>query len=52
MNKVAIISDIHGNMQALEVVLEDIKKVGVYKGSVRLHPEVNVEFKIWVVSKA
>lgn len=26
MNKVAIISDIHGNMQALEVVLEDIKK--------------------------
>jgi len=33
-------------------ILEDIKKVGVYKGSVRLHPEVNVEFKIWVVSKA
>jgi len=26
MNKVAIISDIHGNMQALETVLEDIKK--------------------------
>ena len=33
-------------------LVEDIKKVGVYKGLVRLHPEVKAEFKIWVVAQA
>lgn len=31
---------------------EDIKKVGVYKGIVKLHPEVRAEFKIWVVAQS
>jgi large subunit ribosomal protein L9 len=32
-------------------VLDDIKRVGVYKGSVKVHPEVVAEFKIWVVAQ-
>lgn len=32
-------------------LLDDVKKVGVYRGSVKLHPEVTVEFKIWVVAQ-
>lgn len=32
-------------------VLDDIKKVGVYRGSVKLHPEIAAEFKIWVVAQ-
>ncbi|MEZ4742566.1 MAG: 50S ribosomal protein L9 [Bdellovibrionota bacterium] len=31
---------------------EDIKKVGVYHGEVRLHSEVTAKFKIWVVAEA
>ena len=33
-------------------VLDDIKRVGVYRASVKLHPEVVAEFKIWVVAQA
>lgn len=29
MDKIAIISDIHGNLEALNVVLSDIKKRGI-----------------------
>jgi large subunit ribosomal protein L9 len=32
-------------------LVEDIKKVGVYHGQVRLHPEVTAKFKVWVVAK-
>lgn len=32
-------------------ILEDIKKVGVYSASVRLHPEVSAKFKVWVVAQ-
>ena len=30
---------------------DEIKRVGVYKGSVKLHPEVTAEFSIWVVAQ-
>lgn len=33
-------------------IKDDIKKVGVYHGSVRLHPEVESDFKIWVVAQS
>ena len=33
-------------------IKDDIKKVGVYQGSVKLHPEVSCEFKIWVVAQS
>ncbi|MCA2960250.1 MAG: 50S ribosomal protein L9 [Silvanigrellales bacterium] len=33
-------------------ILDDIKRVGVYRGTVKLHPEVVAEFKIWVVAQA
>jgi len=33
-------------------ILDDIKRVGVYKGAVKLHPEVSAEFNIWVVAQA
>lgn len=33
-------------------ILDDIKRVGVYRGQVKLHPEVSTEFKIWVVAKS
>lgn len=29
---------------------DDIKRVGVYKGSVKLHPEVTAQFNIWVIA--
>ena len=32
-------------------VKDDIKRVGVYKGSVKVHPEVDAEFNIWVVAQ-
>jgi large subunit ribosomal protein L9 len=32
-------------------ILDDIKRVGVYRGTVKLHPEVAAEFKIWVVAQ-
>lgn len=32
-------------------IIDDIKRLGVYKGSVKLHPDVSAEFKIWVVAK-
>lgn len=32
-------------------ILDEIKRVGVYRGAVKLHPEVTTEFKIWVVAK-
>lgn len=32
-------------------VTDDIKKVGVYHGQVKLHPEVIAKFKIWVVAQ-
>lgn len=32
-------------------LVEDIKKVGVYHGQVKLHPEVSAKFKVWVVAK-
>jgi large subunit ribosomal protein L9 len=33
-------------------IVEDIKKVGVYQATVKLHPEVSAEFKIWVVAQS
>jgi large subunit ribosomal protein L9 len=33
-------------------IIDDIKRVGVYKGSVKLHPEVSAQFNIWVVAQA
>ena len=33
-------------------IKDDIKKVGVYQGSVKLHPEVAADFKIWVVAQS
>ena len=33
-------------------IKDEIKKVGVYQGSVKLHPEVSSEFKIWVVAQS
>jgi len=33
-------------------IIDDIKRIGVYKGSVRLHPEVSAEFNIWVVAQS
>lgn len=33
-------------------ILDDIKRVGVYKGAVKLHPQVSAEFSIWVVAQA
>ncbi|MES2615607.1 MAG: 50S ribosomal protein L9 [Bdellovibrionota bacterium] len=35
----------------LITILDDIKRVGVYKGSVKLHPEVSAQFNIWVVAQ-
>jgi len=32
-------------------LVEDIKKVGVYHGQVKLHPEITAKFKVWVVAK-
>ena len=32
-------------------LIEDIKKVGVYHGQAKLHPEVTAKFKVWVVAK-
>jgi large subunit ribosomal protein L9 len=32
-------------------ILDDIKLVGVYKASVKLHPEVSAQFNIWVVAQ-
>lgn len=32
-------------------VTDEIKKVGVYHGQVKLHPEVTAKFKIWVVAQ-
>jgi len=32
-------------------IIDDIKRVGVYKGSVKLHPEVSAQFNIWVVAQ-
>lgn len=32
-------------------ILDDIKKVGVYAASVKLHPEVTAKFKVWVVAQ-
>ena len=36
----------------LITILDEIKKVGVYRGAVKLHPEVSAEFKIWVVAQS
>ncbi len=32
-------------------IIDDIKRVGVYKGSVKLHSEVSTQFNIWVVAQ-
>lgn len=32
-------------------LVEDIKKVGVYHGQVKLHTDVTAKFKVWVVAK-
>ena len=32
-------------------LVEEIKKVGVYHGQVKLHSEVTAKFKVWVVAK-
>ena len=32
-------------------ILDEIKLVGVYKGAVKLHPEVTAQFNIWVVAQ-
>jgi large subunit ribosomal protein L9 len=33
-------------------IKDEIKKVGVYQGNVKLHPEVSSDFKIWVVAQS
>lgn len=33
-------------------ILDEIKRVGVYRGSVKIHPEVAAEFKVWVVAQS
>jgi len=33
------------------VIEEPIKKLGIYKVAVRLHPEVTGDFKVWVVKE-
>jgi len=33
-------------------ILDDIKRVGVYRGALKVHPEVTAEFKIWVVAQS
>lgn len=44
--------------QGLEVdrksitILDDIKRVGVYRAAAKVHPEVSAEFKVWVVAKS
>ena len=30
---------------------EEVKKVGVYSASVKVHPEVTAKFKVWVVAQ-
>lgn len=32
-------------------ILDEVKKVGVYHGQVKLHSEVTAKFKIWVVAQ-
>ena len=32
-------------------LVEDIKKVGVYHGQVKLHSDITAKFKVWVVAK-
>jgi large subunit ribosomal protein L9 len=32
-------------------LVEEIKKVGVYHGQVKLHSDVTAKFKVWVVAK-
>ena len=32
-------------------IIDEIKLVGVYKGSVKLHSEVSAQFNIWVVAQ-
>ena len=54
--KIAVISDIHGNMEALEAVMEDIKKAGCEKvftlGDYAMAgPEPAIALD-WVMSKA
>ena len=45
------------NQEGLQVsrrdisLVEDIKKVGVYHGQVKLHSDVTAKFKVWVVAK-
>lgn len=36
----------------LITISDDIKRVGVYKGTVKLHPEVTAQFNIWVVAQS
>ncbi|MFC1624000.1 50S ribosomal L9 C-terminal domain-containing protein [Candidatus Omnitrophota bacterium] len=39
-------------MDRRKIILEDpIKRLGVYHVSVKLHPEVTGEVKVWVVKK-
>jgi len=33
-------------------ILEQIHRVGVYKGAVKIHPEVTAQFNIWVVAQS
>ena len=35
----------------LITITDDIKRIGVYKGAVKIHPEVSAEFNIWVVAQ-
>lgn len=32
-------------------IVDEIKKVGVYTAQVRLHPEIQAKFKVWVVAQ-
>lgn len=35
----------------LITIEDDIKRIGIYKGSVKLHPEVTAQFNIWVIAQ-
>ena len=40
------------NISRKDIALDgDIKKVGVYSATVKIHPEVAAKFKVWVVAQ-
>lgn len=42
--------DMHVDKKSIEIE-EPIRKLGVYKVNIRLHPEVKAELRLWIVKK-